>query len=276
VFQQLPVFFYSDSLTFFYGVGLDVVACLVGSKAVKNSLKPRARPRKGVDAGPHITPAPPPVRTLAKFDAKTFLATVGAGRVTRKFKVGEPIFQQGDPADAVFYIQKGKVQIMVVSHHGKQGVVAVLGPGEFFGEGSLAGQPFYISTASAVTASEIVKIDKATMMQVMRNEPSISQMFMSFLLARNIQVEAELVDHLFNSSEKRLARILLLLTNLGKEGKMETVPSINQDILAARVGTTRSRINGFMNKFRKLGFIDYDGDGTMNVHTSLINVIAHD
>jgi len=245
-------------------------------RSVKDSAKARSRVPKTVGSHQKVPPALPSARDIVQFDAKTFLATVGAGRITAKFKAGESIFLQGNPAQAVFYIQKGKVQITVVSRQGKQGVVAVLGPGEFFGEGSLAGQPLYISTASAVTASEVVKIDKATMIQVMRDEPSISQMFMSFLLARNIQVEAELLDHLFNSSEKRLARTLLLLTNLGKEGKMETIPSINQEILAARVGTTRSRINGFMNKFRKLGFIDYDGDGTMNVHTSLLNVIIHD
>ena len=242
---------------------------------MKDALK-RTSVLKSVGSRQDITARRPRVRALAEFDAKTFLATVGAGRVTTKFKEGESIFLQGDPAEAVFYIQKGKVQITVVSQQGKQGIVAVLGTGEFFGEGSLAGQPFHISTASAVAASEIVKIEKAAMIQVMRDEPSISQMFMSFLLARSVQVEAELVDHLFNSSEKRLARILLLLTNLGKEGKMETVPSINQEILAARVGTTRSRINGFMTKFRKLGFIEYDGDGTIKVHTSLLNVIVHD
>ena len=255
---------------------MDVLVVFEGVKSVKTSREMRARVLKTGGNHQRGTPNLPTAKALAKFDPKAFLATVGAGRITTKYKPGEPIFQQGAPTEAVFYIQKGKVQIMVVSRQGKQGVVAVLGPGEFFGEGSLAGQPFHISTASAETASEIVRIDKAAMIQVMRDEPSISQMVMSFLLARNILVEAELVDHLFNSSEKRLARILLLMTNLGKEGKMETVPSINQEILAARVGTSRSRINGFMNKFRKLGFIDYDGDGTMNVHTSLLNVIVHD
>lgn len=218
----------------------------------------------------------PQLQRLLAFNAQTFLDTVGVGRFIGKYKKGETVFLQGDPADAVFYIQKGKVQIMVVSKQGKEGVVAVLGPGEFFGEGCLAGQPAHISTASVTVDSAIVKIEKQTMIRVLRDEPSLSQMFMSFLLSRNVQVEADLIDHLFNSSEKRLARILLLLANIGKEGRMESVPAINQEILAARVGTTRSRINFFMNKFRKLGFIDYNGSGTMHVHTSLLNVIVHD
>jgi CRP-like cAMP-binding protein len=218
----------------------------------------------------------PKLKELLAFNAQTFLDTVGVGRVIGKYKKDDTIFLQGDPADAVFYIQKGKVQIMVVSKQGKEGVVAVLGAGEFFGEGCLAGQPFHISTASATVDATIVKIEKQTMIRVLRDEPALSQMFMSFLLARNVQVEADLIDQLFNSSEKRLARILLLLANIGKEGKMESVPAINQEILAARVGTTRSRINFFMNKFRKLGFIDYNSSGTMQVHTSLLNVIVHD
>ncbi len=186
------------------------------------------------------------------------------------------MFLQGDPADAVFYIQKGKVQITVVSKQCKEGVIAVLGAGEFFGEGCLAGQPLHIATAIAMAESTVAKIEKDAMIRVLRDEPTLSQMFMSFLLSRNIQVEADLIDQLFNSSEKRLARILLLLTAIGKEGKMETIPKINQDVLAARVGTTRSRINFFMNKFRKLGFIDYDGNSTLKIHSSLLNVIVHD
>ena len=186
------------------------------------------------------------------------------------------MFLQGDPADAVFYIQKGKVQITVVSKQCKEGVIAVLGAGEVFGEGCLAGQPLHIATAIAMAESTVAKIEKDAMIRVLRDEPTLSQMFMSFLLSRNIQVEADLIDQLFNSSEKRLARILLLLTAIGKEGKMETIPKINQDVLAARVGTTRSRINFFMNKFRKLGFIDYDGNSTLKIHSSLLNVIVHD
>ena len=182
---------------------------------------------------------------------------------------------QGDPADAVFYIEKGKVQLTVVSEQGKEGVIAMLGAGEFFGEGCLAGQPLHIASASAMSNSIMVRIEKATMVRVLHEQPALSETFMAFLLSRNIQIEAELVDHLFNSSEKRLARLLLLLAHFGKEGKLEPViPKIGQDVLAARVGTTRSRINYFMNKFRKLGLIEYNGE--LKVHTSLLNVILHD
>lgn len=210
------------------------------------------------------------------FDAQAFLDTVGVGRFIGKYQKGEVVFLQGDPADAVFYIQRGKVQILVLSRQGKEGVIASLGPGEFFGEGCLAGQPLHIATATVTAESSIIKIEKQTMIRVLRDEPTLSQIFMSFLLSRNIQVEADLIDQLFNSSEKRLARILLLLCSIGKEGKMEAIPKINQDVLAARVGTTRSRINFFMNKFRKLGFIDYDESNTLKVHSSLLNVIVHD
>jgi CRP/FNR family cyclic AMP-dependent transcriptional regulator len=213
---------------------------------------------------------------LVPFDAQAFLDTVGAGRFIGKYLPGQAVFLQGDPADAVYYIQKGKVQVTVLSTQGKEGVIAVLGSGEFFGEGCLAGQPLHIATATVTSESAIIKIEKQTMIRVLGKEPKLSQMFMSFLLSRNIQVEADLIDQLFNSSEKRLARILLLLTAIGKEGKMEDIPKVNQDVLAARVGTTRSRINFFMNKFRKLGFIEYDEGSTLKVHTSLLNVIVHD
>ncbi len=237
----------------------------------KRKPKPPASPAK---RAPKITALE--VKALLRFDPQTFLDTVGVGRFIGKYTAGEAVFLQGDPANAVFYVQRGKVQITVLSKQGKEGVIAVLGAGEFFGEGCLAGQPLHIATATATTEAAIVKIEKQTMIRVLREEPTLSQMFMSFLLSRNIQVEADLIDHLFNSSEKRLARTLLLLTNLGKEGKMESIPSINQEILAARVGTTRSRINFFMNKFRKLGFIEYDGGGTLKIHTSLLNVIVHE
>jgi CRP/FNR family cyclic AMP-dependent transcriptional regulator len=162
-----------------------------------------------------------------------------------------------------------------VSEQGKEGVIAILGPGDFFGEGCLAGQPLHIATASAMTESDVVRIEKDSMIRALRDDPMFSQRFMAFLLSRNVQFEADLVDQLFNSSEKRLARVLLLLANFGKNGKMETViPQINQETLAARVGTTRSRINYFMNKFRKLGFIEYNGK--LRVHSSLLNVIVHD
>ena len=204
-----------------------------------------------------------------------FLATAGAGRSIKTYQSGQPIFRQGDAADAVFYIQTGKIQIAVVSEQGKEGVVAILDTGEFFGEGCLAGQPLQLATASALAESKITRINKETMVGIIRDQPSFSQFFMSFLLTRNIAIEADLVDQLFNSSEKRLARVLLLLANYGKDGKMEPViPHINQDMLAARVGTTRSRVNFFMNKFRRLGLIEYNGE--LKVHSSLLNVIVHD
>jgi CRP/FNR family cyclic AMP-dependent transcriptional regulator len=205
----------------------------------------------------------------------TLVTSVVAGRSAVRFKRGQPVFRQGDAADAVFYIQTGKVQITVVSEQGKEGVIGMLDAGEFFGEGCLAGQPLHIASASATEESAIVRIEKDAMIRALRDEPSFSQLFMAYLLSRNVQIEADLVDQLFNSSEKRLARILLLLAHFGKDGTLETViPHINQEILAARVGTTRSRINFFMNKFRKLGFIEY-GD-TLKVHSSLLNVIVHD
>jgi CRP/FNR family transcriptional regulator, cyclic AMP receptor protein len=219
--------------------------------------------------GQALVEAPP-----QHFDVKSFLATIGSGRTIGKYLSGQPIFLQGDPSDAVFFIQKGKVQITVVSKQGKEGVIAMLGVGDFFGEGCLVGQPLHIATAIATTDSTIARIDRDTMVRVLRKEPELSQVFMSFLLSRNIQIEADLVDHLFNSSEKRLARILLLLANIGKEGKMESIPKISQEVLAARVGTTRSRINFFMNRFRKLGLIEYNGD--LKIHSALLNVIVHD
>ena len=210
-----------------------------------------------------------------KFDPAAFLASVGVGRSKERVKRGRIIFRQGDGADAVFYIQKGKVQITVASEQGKEGVIAILEAGEFFGEGCLAGQPFYMATASAMAEAAIVRIERDAMIRVLREQPTFSQLFMAFLLSRNVQIEADLVDQLFNSSEKRLARLLLLLAHFGKDGRMELViPKINQEILAARVGTTRSRINYFMNKFRKLGFIEYND--TLKVHSSLLNVIVHD
>jgi len=192
-----------------------------------------------------------------------------------KCRRGRTIFRQGDPADAVFYIQKGKVQITVVSDQGKEGVIAILDAGEFFGEGSLVGQPLHLASAAAMTDCAIVRIEKASMISALQDEPEFSRVFMAFLLSRNAQVEADPVDQLFNSSEKRLARLLLSLAHFGKDGKMEPIlPKINHETLAARVGTTRSRINHFMNKFRKLGFIEYNG--SLKVHSSLLNVIVHD
>ena len=237
----------------------------------KPKANTRASKANGGGTAKELTEKP---KKLPEFNVNAFLDTVGVGRLISRYNRGDAIFLQGDPADAVFYIKKGKVQITVLSSQGKEGVVAILTAGEFFGEGCLAGQLLHISTASAIAETSIIKIDKETMVRVLRDEPSLAEFFMTFLLSRNIQVEAELIDHLFNSSEKRLARVLLLLSSMGKEGKMEPVPNINQDVLAARVGTTRSRINFFMNKFRKLGFIEYNG--SLKVHSSILNVIVHD
>jgi CRP-like cAMP-binding protein len=210
-----------------------------------------------------------------RFDGRTFLTSVGAGRLSATLQPKEMVYRQGDPADAVYYIEAGKIRLTVVSEHGKEGVIAMLEPGEFFGEGCIVGQPFRMASASATAKSTIIRIEKAAMIGVLHEQPAMAELFMTFLLSRNIQIEADLVDQLFNSSERRLARLLLLLANFGKEGKMETIiPAINQDILAAKVGTTRPRINFFMNKFRKLGFIEYNGG--LKVHSALLNVIVHD
>lgn len=209
------------------------------------------------------------------FDVRSFLTTLGSGRSSSSYRAKATVYRQGDPADAVYFIESGKVKLLVVSEHGKEGVIAILEAGDFFGEGCLAGQPLNMASASAMAKSTISRIEKKVMIATLHQHPAMSEMFMAFLLSRNIQIEADLVDQLFNSSERRLARLLLLLANFGKEGKMETIlPRINQDTLAAKVGTTRSRINFFMNKFRKLGFIEYNGG--LKVHTSLLNVIVHD
>jgi CRP/FNR family transcriptional regulator, cyclic AMP receptor protein len=238
--------------------------------ASKNKLKPRKASGKPAKAKPVQESA-----KLPPFDGRTFLTSVGSGRSSATLRSKEAVYRQGDVADAVYYIEAGKIQVTVVSEQGKEGVIAMLEPGEFFGEGCIVGQPFRMASATASAKSTIVRIEKAAMIRVLHEQPAMSEMFMAFLLSRNIQIEADLVDQLFNSSERRLARLLLLLANFGKEGKMETIiPAINQDILAAKVGTTRSRINFFMNKFRKLGFIEYNGG--LKVHSALLNVIVHD
>jgi len=214
--------------------------------------------------------------TKTIFDPKAFLATVGAGGSATKWSKGQVIFSQGDPADALFYIQKGKVKVTTLSRQGKEAVVAILGEGDFFGEGCLAGQPLRISTQTAITDCLSTRLDKATVVRLLHDQPDFASMFMKYLLARNIRMEADLIDQLFNSSEKRLARILLLLAHFGKESRAEPVlPRISQDDLAQMVGTTRSRVSHFMNKFRGLGFIDYDDEG-LTVHSGLISVVLHD
>jgi CRP-like cAMP-binding protein len=210
-----------------------------------------------------------------KFDPKAFLAKTNGGRTISKLQMNQIIFAQGDPADSVLYIRHGKVKVTVNSAQGKEAVVAILGPDEFCGEGCLAGQPRRIATATAMTDCEIMRLEKATMIRVLHDEPAFSEMFVAHLLARTIRVEEDLVDQLFNSSEKRLARALLLLANFGKEGKPEPIiAKVSQETLAEMIGTTRSRVSHFMNKFRQLGFIEYNG--TLKVHSSLLSVVLHD
>jgi CRP/FNR family transcriptional regulator, cyclic AMP receptor protein len=209
------------------------------------------------------------------FDAEALLAAVGQERAARTYQKRRLIFSQGDRADAVFFVQRGKVKLNVVSRQGKQAVVALLGAGDFFGEGCLTGQPFRMATATALMESSIVRLPKETMIKALHRDGAFSEMFITYLLSRNLRMEEDLVDHLFNSSEKRLARVLLLLANFGKAGRPEpVVPKISQETLAEMVGTTRSRISFFMNKFRKLGFIAYNGG--LEVHSSLLHVVLHD
>jgi CRP-like cAMP-binding protein len=210
------------------------------------------------------------------FDPKAFLAVVGSGKTILEFEKNQTIFSQGDAADAVFYVQDGKVKISVVSPKGKEAVVAVLERAEFFGEGCLlAGQPLRMATATSRAASAIVRIEKSAMVRVLHEEPTFSELFLSYILSRNIRVEADLVDQLFNSSEKRLARILLLLAHVGKESRAEIIlPKISQETLADMIGTTRSRVSFFMKKFEKLGFVDYNGG--LKIHSSLLNIVLHD
>ncbi len=212
------------------------------------------------------------------FDAQSFLAKVGEGCGIWEYRKHQIVFSQGDPADAVFYIQSGKVKLTVVSEQGKEAVIAMLGTNDFFGEGCLAGQAQRVATVKTMTDSVIVRLEKAAIARVIQEEPAFAGMFISHLLFRAIRVEADLVDHLFNSSEKRLARLLLLLANFGKEEKPEPISAkISQETLAEMIGTTRSRVSFFMNKFRKLGFIDYDGgNGGIEVYSSLLNVVLHD
>lgn len=216
-------------------------------------------------------PAPPAL----PFSPKAFLAKVGEGRSIAKYSKNQIIFRQGDPADAVFFIQKGRVKVAVLSEQGKEAVVAFLAANEFFGEGCLAGQVQRISTVTAITDSVVVRLEKAATVRVIHEEAAFSEMFIAHLLARSIRVEADLVDQLFNSSEKRLARLLLLLANFGKEGRPEPIiAKISQETLAEMIGTTRSRVSFFMNKFRKLGLIEYNG--YIEVHSSLLNVVLHE
>jgi CRP/FNR family transcriptional regulator, cyclic AMP receptor protein len=214
-------------------------------------------------------------RKKQPFNVEVFLHTVAGGRSVTNYGQNQKVFSQGDPGDAVFYIQEGKVKVCVVSEQGKEAVVALHGSGNFFGESCLNGHPLRMATVVTMTECVIMRLEKAAIVRVLLDEPKFSEMFMAYLLSRNSRVEEDLVDQLFNSSEKRLARVLLLMANFGKEGKPETViAKISQETLAEMVGTTRSRVSKFMNKFRKLGFIEYNG--TLEVHNSLLNVVLHD
>ena len=209
------------------------------------------------------------------FDPKLFLAKVGKGRTISEYRKNQVIVSQGDHGDADFYIHKGKVKLTVVSSAGKEAVIALLGAGDFLGEGCLAGRPLRLSTATAISDCSIARLEKLATIRVLRTEPAFSEMFLAYVLSRNMRIEEDLVDQLFNSSEKRLARVLLLLANFGKEGKPEPViAKISQETLAEMIGTTRSRVSFFMNKFRQMGFIEYNGE--LHIHSSLLNIVLHD
>lgn len=218
-------------------------------------------------------------KAKSKFDPVVFLTTVDGGRTASDYRKDDVIFSQGAPADAVFYIQKGKVKVAVTSEQGKEAVVAILDTGSFFGEACLIGQPLRLSRATAMIDSSVMRVEKAEMVRILHAEPTFGEMFTAYLLTRNSRIEEDLVDQLFNSSEKRLARVLLILAHFGKEGVPATVvPKISQESLAEMVGTTRSRVSFFMNRFRKLGFVHYSGgpEGGLQVHSSLLSVVLHD
>ena len=215
------------------------------------------------------------LKRVRPFNPQTFLKQIDGGKTILSVRKKQILFSQGDPADSVFYIQEGQVKLTVVSAQGKEAVVAVLEDGDFLGESCLAGQPVRLETASSLANSTVVCIDKATMIRVLHDEPTFAQLFMTHLLGRNVRIQADLVDQLFNSAEKRLARVLLLLAHFGKEGKPEPlIAQVSQETLADMIGTTRSRVSFFMNKFRKLGFIQYNGG--LHIHSSLLNVVLHD
>jgi CRP-like cAMP-binding protein len=214
-------------------------------------------------------------KRLTPFNTKTFFTQVGSGKTLLPVRKKQILFSQGDAADAVFYIQEGRVKLTVVSPQGKEAIVAVLEGGDFLGESCLAGQPIRLATATALEKSTVVRIDKTEMIRVLHDEPTFAELFMSHLLSRNVRIQEDLVDQLFNSAEKRLARVLLLLAHFGKDGKPEPViAKVSQETLAEMIGTTRSRVSFFMNKFRKLGFLEYNGG--LHIHSSLLNIVLHD
>jgi CRP/FNR family transcriptional regulator, cyclic AMP receptor protein len=209
------------------------------------------------------------------FDPKAFLAKVGEGKTIVEYPKDQVVFAQGDMADTIYYIQKGRLKVVVISEQGKEAVVGILEPGQFFGEGCMNGHSLRIATTTAMEACLVTVITKAAMLAALQGEPKFSEMFMAYLLTRNSRIEEDLIDQLFNSSEKRLARLLLLLANFGKEGSPQPIsPNISQETLAEMIGTTRSRVSFFMNKFRKLGFISYNGK--IEVHNSLLNAVLYD
>ncbi len=213
---------------------------------------------------------------IAAFDPHVFLTKLAAGKTIRQYKGDESVFSQGDAADAVFYIQSGKVKLTAVSAQGKEAVVAILPEASFFGEGCLAGQPLRMATANALQRASVIRVAKQAMIALLHQEPEFAERFLAYLLFRNIRMEADLVDHLFNSSEKRLARLLLLMANFGQESKpIPLIAKISQETLADMIGTTRSRVSFFLNRFRDLGFIAYNGEG-MQIHSSLVSVVLHD
>jgi len=244
--------------------------------SAETNMAERAEVRKSALGGTRGTPnGNMTPKRKPSFDPKLFLANVGQGRTFADYGENQVVFSQGDPANAVFYIQKGKIKITVVSNSGKEAVIAILVSGDFLGEGCLAAQPIRMATATAISDCSIVRLEKAAMIRVLREKPAFSEMFLTYLLSRNMRIEEDLVDQLFNSSEKRLARVLLLLANFGKEGKPEPViAKISQETLVEMIGTTRPRVNFFMNKIRKMGFIEYTGG--LHVHSSLLNIVLHD
>ncbi len=237
-----------------------------------------AKPATGVIAKPSRlqTSKPQPTNGETVFDAKAFLAKAGLGRKIVNLRKSQTAFAQGDPADAIFYVQKGRLRVTVTSASGKEATITLLGAGEFLGENCMvSAHPLQLATATAMTECALLRISKAEMVRALQEQPELSEMFVSFLLARNARIEADLVDQLFNSSEKRLARILLLLAQFGKDSKPETVvPKISQEILAEMIGTTRSRVSFFMNRFRKLGFVEYNGE--IRVHNTLLNIFLQE
>lgn len=245
--------------------------------AIVIAAKEQKRPPGGRGSPGSLAKEAATLRTTAPpFDPSLLLKKLGTGKTAQDYQAHESVFSQGDAADAVFYIESGKVKLTVVSMRGKEAVVAILPEKSFFGEGCLAGQPTRMSTASVLQRSMIVRVEKSIMLGILHREPEFAEGFLAYLLARNIRMEADLVDHLFNSSEKRLARLLLLLANFGQEAKpIPLIAKMSQETLAEMIGTTRSRVSFFMNRFRDLGFIDYNSGG-LHVHSSLVSVVLHD